>query len=116
MYIKGTYISCLGFLSGDYALQDCTCAYYACGADSKQSTSKYLVTYVGDNFMAIKVLNMHFIVVSFVDACKKVLWMKNFLRELGMKQDQTICFEIVIVISILQTIKFLQSTKHIDVR
>ena len=44
--------------------------------------------------MTIKVTEMCFIVhievvyIAAVDACKEVLWMKNFLQELGIKQEK----------------------------
>ena len=46
-YLKGTSRSCLRFGSGDHVLQGYTDADYAGDADSRKSTSGYLMTYAG---------------------------------------------------------------------
>ena len=46
-YLKGTSRSCLCFGSGDHVLQAYTAADYAGDADSRKSTSGYLMTYAG---------------------------------------------------------------------
>ena len=47
-YLKGTSRSCLCFGSGDPVLQAYTGADYAGDADSRKSTSGYLMTYAGE--------------------------------------------------------------------
>jgi hypothetical protein len=52
-----------------------------------------------------------------VDACKKVLWMKNFLQMLGMKQDNYNLFcNNQSFIHLAKNPSFHSQTKHIEVR
>ena len=91
-YLKGTSRSCLCFGSGDPILQGYTDANYAGDADSRKSTSGYMMTYAGgavswqsrlQKCVSLSTTDVEYIAA--VDAWKEVLWMKNFLQELGMK-------------------------------
>jgi ATP-binding cassette subfamily B (MDR/TAP) protein 1 len=94
-YLKGTSRSCLRFGSGDLVLQGYTDADYAGCADSRKSTFGYMMTYTGgavswqsrlQKCISLSTTNAEYIAA--VDACKEVLWMKNFLQELDMKQEK----------------------------
>jgi hypothetical protein len=75
-------------------LQGYTDADYAGDADSRKSTSGYLMTYAGgavswqsrlQKCVSLSTTDAEYIAA--VEAAKEVLWMKNFLQELGMKQE-----------------------------
>ena len=72
-------------------LQDYTDADYAGDADSRKSTSGYLMTYAGgavswqsrlQKCVSLSTTDAEYIAA--VEAAKEVLWMKNFLQELGV--------------------------------
>jgi hypothetical protein len=98
-YLKGTYRSFLHFKSGDPILQGYADADYAGDADSRKSTSRYMMTYVGGAVSwksrlpkCVSLSTTYSEYISAVDACKEVLWMKNFLQELCIKQDKYTLF------------------------
>jgi ATP-binding cassette subfamily B (MDR/TAP) protein 1 len=85
-YLKGTSRSCLCFGSGEPMLQGYTDADYAGCADSRKSTSRYMMTYAGgavswqsslQKYVSLSTTDAKYI--TMVDACKEILWMKNFL-------------------------------------
>jgi ATP-binding cassette subfamily B (MDR/TAP) protein 1 len=79
-YLKGTSRSCLRFGSGEPVLQGYTDADYAGCADSRKSTSGYMMTYVGgavswqsrlQKCVSLSTTDAEYIAA--VDACKEVL-------------------------------------------
>ena len=55
--------------------------------------------------------------IAAVDACKEVLWMKNFLQELGMKKEKYGLFcDSQSAIYLAKNSSLHSRTKHIDVR
>jgi ATP-binding cassette subfamily B (MDR/TAP) protein 1 len=55
--------------------------------------------------------------IAAVDACKEVLWMKNFLQELDMKQEKYILYcDSQSAIYLAKNPSFYARTKHIEVR
>ena len=55
--------------------------------------------------------------IAAVDAGKEVLWMKNFLQELGMKQEKYVMFcDSQSAIHLAKNSSYHSRTKHIDVR
>ena len=55
--------------------------------------------------------------IAAVDAGKDVLWMKNFLQELGMKQEKYVLFcDSQSAIHLAKNSSYHSRTKHIDVR
>ena len=55
--------------------------------------------------------------IAAVEACKKVLWMKNFLQTLGMKQGKyKLLCDSQSAIHLAKNPGFHSRTKHIDVR
>jgi hypothetical protein len=70
-------------------------ADYAGDVDSRKSTSGYMMTYTGGAFswqsrlqkcVSLSTTDVEYIAA--VDACNEVLWMRNFLQELDMKQEK----------------------------
>jgi hypothetical protein len=61
-----------------------------------KSTSRYLVTFAGSSAITIKAREVHFftnkqkprIYIAVAEATKELLWTKNFLQELGHKQEK----------------------------
>jgi ATP-binding cassette subfamily B (MDR/TAP) protein 1 len=55
--------------------------------------------------------------IAAVDACKEVLWMKNFLQELNMKQEKYILYcDSQSAIYLAKNPSFHAQIKHIEVR
>ena len=123
-YLKGTSRSCLCFGSGDPVLQGYTDADYNGDADSRKFTSGYLMTYAGgavswqsrlQKCVSLSTTDAEYIAA--VEAAKEVLWMKNFLQELGMKQENYNLFcDSQSAIHLAKNPSFHSRTKHIDVR
>jgi hypothetical protein len=94
-YFRASSRSCLRFGSSDPVLQGYTDADYAGDEDSRKSTSRYMMTYVGgvvswqsrlQKCVSLSITDVEYIAA--VDACKGVLWMKNLLQGLGLKQEK----------------------------
>ena len=93
-------------------------------ADSRKSTSVYLLTYTGgavswqsrlQKCVSPSTTDAEYIVA--VDACKEVLWMKNFLQELGIKQEKYNMFcDSQSAIYLVKNSSMHSRIKHIDVR
>jgi len=104
----------LCFGNVDPVLQGYTDTYYVDDTDSMKSTSRYLVTFCRGEVswkskpqkcISLSTTEAEYIVV--VEACKEVLWMKNFLQELGHKRS-TIYFVTTKVPFILPIIQVIQ--------
>ena len=123
-YLKGTSTSCLCFGSGDPVLQGYTDADYAGDKDRRKSTSGYLMTYAGGAVSwqsrlqkCVSTSTTEAEYIAAVDAGKEVLWMKNFLQELGMKQEKYVLFcDSQSAIHLAKNSSYHSRTKHIDVR
>ena len=123
-YLKGTSRSCLHFGSGDPVLQGYIDADYAGDADSRKSTSRYLMTYAGgavswqsrlQKCVSLSTTDAEY--TAAVEASNEVLWMKNFLQELGMKQENYNLFcDSQSAIHLAKNPSFHSRTKHIEVR
>ena len=123
-YLKGTSTSCLCFGNGDPVLQGYTDADYAGDKDHRKSTSGYLMTYAGGAVSwqsrlqkCVSTSTTEAEYIAAVDAGKEVLWMKNFLQELGMKQEKYVLFcDSQSAIHLAKNSSYHSRTKHIDVR
>ena len=76
-------------------LKDFTDSDMSGDVDSSRSTSSYVMTYVGgvvswqsrlQKFVAFSTTEAEY--MAAVEAAKELIWMRNFLSELGMKQEQ----------------------------
>ena len=98
-YLKGTTNLSLSFGTEKPVLVGFTDADMAGDIDSRKSTSGYLVKFAGgaiswqsrlQKCVALSTTEAEFIAVT--EACKELLWMKNFFIEIGLKQDRYVLF------------------------
>lgn len=91
--------------------------------DDRKSTSRYMVTFFGgavtwksklQKYVVLYTTEEKFIV--FVEASKKLLWLRKFAMELGVKQEKYILFcDNQSVIHLSKNSSFHSRSKHIDV-
>jgi hypothetical protein len=115
---------CLCFKNDDPVLQGYTDADYARDKDARKSTLGYLMTFAGgavswqsrlQKCVSLSTTEAEYIAV--VEACKEVLWMKNFLQELEHKQEKyNLFYDNQSAIHLAKNSCFHSRTKHIDVR
>ena len=98
-YLRGISKLTLSFGSGKPVLVEYTDSDMARDEDSRKSTSGYLITLSGgviswqsrlQKCIALSIVEAEFIAVT--EACKELLYMKQFLRELGFKQQKYVLF------------------------
>lgn len=56
--------------------------------DSRKSTSRYLTTFAERALSCITLSTTEVEYVTATEACKEIIWMSNFLLELGYEQDK----------------------------
>ena len=123
-YLRGTSKACLCFGSGKPVLEAYTDADWAGDVDSRKSTSGYLVTFAGgavswqsklQKCVALSTTEAEYIAIT--EACKELLWMKKFFKELGMKQEKYILHcDSQSAIHLSKNPTFHSRSKHIQVR
>jgi len=121
-YLRGSSKTCLCFGQSESLLQGYTDANMAGDVDSRKSTSGYLITYSGgavswqsrlQKCVALSTTEAEFIAAT--EACKKILWMKMFLHELGNEQEKYILYcESQSVIYLSMNSSFHSRSKHIN--
>ena len=93
-YLIGTSKLCLCFDNSKPVLEGFTYADMARDLDGRKFTWGYLFTFAGgaiswqfnlQKCVALSTTDAEYIAAT--EACKKLLWMKRFLQELGLKQD-----------------------------
>ncbi|KAL8110481.1 hypothetical protein AgCh_026264 [Apium graveolens] len=98
-YLKGTSKLCLCYGNGECVLDGFTDADMAGDFDSRKSTSGYLITYTGgavswqsrlQRCVALSTTEAEYIAIT--EACKEVLWMKKFLKDIGQKQKNFVVY------------------------
>ena len=94
-YLKGTSNMCLRFGSGKPQLDGFTDSDMSADVDTSRSTSGYVMTYAGrvvswqsrlQKTVALSTTEAEYMAV--VEAGKEVLWMKDFIGELGIRQEE----------------------------
>ena len=94
-YLRGSSKICLYFGDDKPVLVGYTDADMVGDVDSRKSTSSYLITFAGgavswqsklQKCVALSTTEAEFIAAT--EACKELLWMKKFLKELGLQQDK----------------------------
>ena len=94
-YLKGTSNMCLRFGSGKPQLDTFTDSDMSADVDTSRSTSEYVMTYAGgaiswqsrlQKTVALSTMEAEYMAV--VEAGKEVLWMKDFIGELGIRQGE----------------------------
>ena len=122
-YLRGTSKMCLCFGNGDPVLHGYKDADYAGDKDSRKSTSEYLMTFaVGavpwqsrlQKCVSLSTTEAEYIAA--VEACKEVLWMKNFLQESHKQEKYNMFCDNQSAIHLDKNSSFHSRTKHIDVR
>ena len=93
-YLKGTSGMCLCFRRNDLTLQGFSDADLGGDLDSRKSTTGYIFTLGGtavswksklQSRVALSTTEAEYIAIS--EAAKEMIWLKNFLKELGKEQD-----------------------------
>ena len=123
-YLRGSSKSCLSFGSFKPVLEGYTNANMAGDLDGRKSTSRYLFTFVrGDiswqsklqKCVALSTTEAEYITAN--EAGKEMLWMKQFLHELGLMQNKYVIHcESQSAIDLSKNATFHSRSKHIEVR
>ena len=92
--------------------------------DSRKSTSRYLITFLGGDVswqlrlqkcVALSTTEAEYIAAT--EACKELLWIKMFIQELGFKQQRYVMLcDNQSAIHLGKNSTFHARSKHIDVR
>jgi ATP-binding cassette subfamily B (MDR/TAP) protein 1 len=123
-YLRGTSKYSLCFGGGKPILDGYTDSDMAGDMDKRKSTSGYLFTFAGgavswqsklQKCIALSTTEAEYIAAT--DASKELLWMKNFLKELSVKQEKfTLHCDSQSAIDLSKNSTYHSRTKHIDVR
>jgi len=123
-YLKGTSHYCLCFGQDETTLEGFTDADMAGDMDTRKSTTGYLYTFAGatvsrvsrlQRIVAFSTTEVEYIAAT--EACKEMLWMQRFLREIGIKQDKYVLYcDSQSAIHLAKNPAFHSKTKHIDLR
>lgn len=123
-YLRGTSRFCLCFGGSKHVLEGYTDADMAGDIDSRKSTSGYVFTFSGgaiswqsklQKCVALSTTEAEYIAA--VEASKEMLWLKRFLQELGLQQEEYIVFcDSQSAMDLSKNSMYHARTKHIDVR
>lgn len=123
-YLRGTSKYSLCFGDGKPILEGYTDSDMAGDLDKRKSTSGYLFTFAGgavswqsklQKCIALSTTEAEYIAAT--EASKELLWMKNFLKELSLKQEKyTLYCDSQSAIDLSKNATYHSRTKHIDVR
>jgi len=123
-YLRGTSKVCLSFGSGPAALTAYTDADMARDIDTRKSTSGFVLTFAGgvvswqsrlQKCVSLSTTEAEYIATT--EACKEMLWMKRFIEELGLEQENYVIFcDSQSVIHLSKNPSLHSKSKHIDVR
>lgn len=123
-YLRGSSSLRLCFGDGKYILEGYTDSDMAGDIDSRKSTSGYVITFAGgavswqsrlQRCVALSSTEAEFIAAT--EACKELLWMKKFMKELGHSQERYVLLcDSQSAIHLAKNSTFHSKSKHIDVR
>ncbi|WVZ01079.1 hypothetical protein V8G54_027148 [Vigna mungo] len=123
-YLRGSAKRSLCFGNGDLKLIGYSDSDMAGDVDSRKSTSGYLITFAGgavswqsklQKCVTLSTAEAEYVAVT--EASKEMLWMKNFLSELGHDQDDYVVnCDNQSTIHLTKNPMFHSRSKHIDVR
>ena len=94
-YLKGTSSMCLRFGSGKPLLEGYTNSDMSADVDTSRSTTGYVMTYAGgvvswqsrlQKVVALSTTEAEY--MAAVEAGKEIIWMKEFIRALGIRRDE----------------------------
>ena len=123
-YLKGASHYCLFFGNPNIVLEGFTDADMPRDVDSRNSTTGYLYTFAGavvswvsrlQKIVSLSTTEAEYIAAT--EACKEMLWMQQFLGELGIKQEKYVLHcDSQSAIHLVKNLAFHSRTKHIDLR
>ena len=123
-YLRGTSKLCLSFGGSKPVLEGFTDADMAGDLDGRKSTSGFLFTFAGgavswqsklQKCVALSTTEGEYIAAT--EAAKEMLWMKRFVQELGLMQDEYVVFcDSQSAPDLSKNTSYHSRTKHIDVR
>ena len=123
-YLRGTSKLCLSFGGSKPMLEGFTDADMAGDLDGRKSTSGFLFTFAGgavswqsklQKCVALSTTEAEYIAAT--EAAKEMLWMKRFVQELGLMQDEYVVFcDSQSAMDLSKNTSYHSRTKHIDVR
>jgi hypothetical protein len=123
-YLRGSSKSCLSFGSSKPVLEGYTNADMAGDLDGRKSTSRFLFTFVGgavswqpklQKCATLSTTEAEYIAAT--KAGKEMLWMKRFLQDLGLKQDEYVVHcDSQSALDLSKNSTYHSRMKHIDVR
>jgi len=123
-YLKGTSRMCLCFRKSNLTLQRFLDSNLGGYFDTKKSTTCYIFTLRGivvswksklQHRVAFSTTEVEYIAIS--EAAKEMIWLKNFLNELGKEQDNALIFsDIQSAISLAKNPVFHSRCKHVQLR
>lgn len=123
-YLKGTSNMCLCYEGANLVLQGYTDADMAGDIDSRKSTSSFLYTFAGgavswksrlQKCVALSTTVAEYIAAA--EAGKEMLWLKRFLQELGINQeDYKVHCDSQSALDLSKNSMYHSRTKHIDIR
>ena len=123
-YLRVTSKLCLSFGGSKPVLEGFTDADMAGDLDGRKSTSGFLFTFAGgavswqsklQKCVALSTTEAEYIAAT--EAAKEMLWMKRFVQELGLMQDEYVVFcDSQSAMDLSKNTSYHSRTKHIDVR
>ncbi|KAI5434590.1 hypothetical protein KIW84_021430 [Lathyrus oleraceus] len=123
-YLRGTTSARLYFGGNKATLMGYSDSGMAGDIDSRKSTLGYMIKFAGgvvawqsrlQKCVALSSTEVEFIAVT--EACKKLLWLKKFLKELGFVKDEYVLFVYnQSAIHLGNNLTFHNRSQHIDVR
>ena len=123
-FLRGTSKVCLSFGGLEPSLEGFTDSDMVGDLDCRKSTSGYLFTFAGgviswqlelQKCVSLSTTEAEYIAA--IEAGKKMLWMKQFLQELDLKQkDYIVHYDSQSAIDLNKNTMYHARTKHIDVR
>ena len=122
-YLEGTKSLCLCYAQQQEALQGFADADMAGDLDGRRSTSGYvfmlnggLISWVSklQKIVALSTTEAEYIACT--EACKELVWLQGFLRELGFDSQGILYSDSQSAIHLGKNAAFHSRTKHIDVR
>jgi hypothetical protein len=123
-YLRGISKSCLSFGNSKLVLEGYTNADMVGDLDGRKSTSGFLFTFAWgaiswqsklQKCVALSTTEAEYIAAT--EAGKEMLWMKRFLQDLGLKQDEYVVHcDSQSALDLSKNSTYHSRTKHIDVR
>jgi ATP-binding cassette subfamily B (MDR/TAP) protein 1 len=123
-YLRGTSDSALCFGGSDICLQGFVDSDLAGDIDSRKSTTGYVftlgsaaVSWVSRLQKIVTISTTEAEYVAATEACKEMVWLRSFMKELGKEQDNSKLFsDSQSAIHLAKNAAFHSRTKHIDIK